>query len=214
MKLFIDYRLNDNSKNKLTELLGEPIEFTDYMDNVQLEEMSKYDYSIGIGHDEPNITLLIFYTAKDSDMVPKIAKIIAKHLPNGMRKVEHHDLSKTDIICFELNSWTRYGDYPNAEPFISWMGYGIDFAFKNEKFAKKNKVCVVCHRVEMSMNFCVTAKKSWVEKNCPELLTKYMQFLRWPGQYSKNGWPVYGVFDTEFLPYCDENIGVYELDIY
>lgn len=57
----------------------------------------------------------------------------------------------------------------------------------------------------MSINFCVTAKKSWVEKNCPNLLTTYKKFLRIP---EEDELP-YGDFGCPFLEYNEENIGIH-----
>ena len=56
----------------------------------------------------------------------------------------------------------------------------------------------------MSVNFCVTATKKWVDDNCPELLSEYSKFLRVPDDEGD----VCGRFGTIFLDYCDENIGV------
>ena len=43
-----------------------------------------------------------------------------------------------------------------------------------------------------------------VEKNCPELLTKYTQFLRNPDEYGD----VEGKFGCPFLEYNESNFGV------
>lgn len=111
-----------------------------------------------------------------------------------------------DIIYFELNNWMRGEDYPNDEPFITWVGNDYDLKFQNEEFVKENKLCVVRSIIDMSVNFCITAKKEWVEKNCPKLLTDYTDFLREPDE---DGY-VYGRFGDEFLEYSEENIGITE----
>lgn len=113
-----------------------------------------------------------------------------------------------EIIYFELNNWFAGRDYPNNERFIKWMHDDLHISFRNEEWVKENKLCVVYHLVDMSQNFCITATKKWVEENCPELLTEYPQFLRHP---EKDG-EVYGQFDTHFLEYNEENIGIYEIE--
>lgn len=113
-----------------------------------------------------------------------------------------------DIICFELNNWLAGRDYPDNERFRKWMGNDLHLFFKNEDWVKENKLCVVETLIDMSVNFCVTATKKWVEENCPELLTEYTNFLRTPDDKGE----VYGSFNTHFLEYCDENIGITEED--
>jgi len=76
----------------------------------------------------------------------------------------------------------------------------------------------------MSQNYCVTAPREWVEKNCPKLLTddeyeydlissdkgretykkKYSEFVYQPDE---EGNPPEDKFGWPFLEYCDENIG-------
>ena len=109
-----------------------------------------------------------------------------------------------EIVYFELNNWFSGVDYPAAEPFISWMRDDLNIKFRNEEWVKENKLCVVESLVDMSSNYCITATKDWVEKNCPELLTKYTEFLREPDE---DGY-VYGRFGHEFLEYKEENIGI------
>lgn len=132
-----------------------------------------------------------------------------------------------EIIYFELNNWFPVEDYPNAEPFITWCS---DYYLDNEQFVKENELCVVRSVIDMSANWCVTAKRSWVEKVCPKLLSnettstefvkgtfggketkytrtgKYRDFLRFPDKYGM----VYGKFGDEFLPWSKENIGITE----
>ena len=109
-----------------------------------------------------------------------------------------------DIIYFELNNWFSGCDYPNAEPFLSWMRDDLNQKFRDEEWIKENKLVVVESLVDMSMNFCVTATKEWVENNCPELLYTYENFVRKP----EDGEDVpYGRFECPFLEYNEENIG-------
>lgn len=37
-----------------------------------------------------------------------------------------------DIVYFELNNWFRGRDYPNDEPFVSWMSNDLQLKFNNE----------------------------------------------------------------------------------
>lgn len=107
-------------------------------------------------------------------------------------------------VYFELNNWFPGKHYPAAEPFISWMSNDLNIRFNDEKWVKENKLCVVRATVDMSSNYCITATLEWVEKNCPELLTKYRKFLRYPDKYGD----VCGQFGHYFLDYEDENIGI------
>lgn len=135
-------------------------------------------------------------------------------------------MNNPEIIYFEINNWFAGRDYPNREPFLSWItGYGGKF--NDEKWCKENKLCVVAGNLDMSSNWCITATKDWVLKNCPYILSdeidqitfqvgnsngwedkieKYAlnSFLRFP---NKDG-IVYGKFDWEFLPWDEENFGV------
>lgn len=113
----------------------------------------------------------------------------------------------SEIIYFELNNWFAERDYPNEEPFLTWMDddnvYDDSF-MTSEDWAKENGICVIAHPVDMSINLCITATKEWIEKNCPNLLTKYAQFLRYPDECGD----VYGRFGAKFLKYHEDNFGV------
>lgn len=110
-----------------------------------------------------------------------------------------------EIIYFELNNWFKGVDYPNAEPFLSWMSNDLRLRFYDEDWIEKNRLCVRSDKIDMSTNFCITAPKEWINKNCPELLAKYKNFLRFP---NKNG-AVYSRFGPKFLEYTKENIGLF-----
>ena len=114
-----------------------------------------------------------------------------------------------EIVYFELNNWSAGRDYPNNEPFISWMCDDLNIKFNNEEWVKENKLCVVFDIVDMSFNFCITATKEWVEENCPDLLTKYTEFLRTPDKYGD----IEGRFGHEFLEYNEDNFGIHEVDL-
>lgn len=113
-----------------------------------------------------------------------------------------------EIVYFELNNWMPNKDYPDVEPFKTWMDYR-HFNFDKEDWIKENKLVVVRTVVDMSANWCITATKDWVLKNCPELLTKYTQFLRYP---EEDEYPPYGRFGCPFFEYREENIGFYFLE--
>ena len=83
-----------------------------------------------------------------------------------------------EVVYFEVDNWFAGRNYPDAEPWLSWMNPDHKIVFRSDEFAKENKLYVVASFVDMSQNFCITATKKWVEENCPELLTKYERFLR------------------------------------
>lgn len=114
-----------------------------------------------------------------------------------------------EVIYFELNNWFSGRDYPDAEPFLSWMRDDLNIKFRDRYWVKENKLVVVESIVDMSSNYCVTATKEWVEKNCPELLTKYTQFIRKPEEDDELP---EGRFGCPFLEYEENNIGIYSAD--
>lgn len=109
-----------------------------------------------------------------------------------------------EVVYFELNNWFAGRDYPNEEPFLSWMRDDLNIKFDNDEWVKENKLCVVFDFVDMSQNFCITATKKWVENNCPKLLTTHTEYLRCPDEYGD----VYGRFGHKFLEYNEDNFGV------
>lgn len=109
-----------------------------------------------------------------------------------------------DVIYFELNNWFSGRDYPDAEPFSSWMGDDLNLKFRDKEWIKENKLVVVESLVDMSSNFCITATKKWVEENCPELLSTYEKFIR---KSDEDEEVPYGRFSCPFLKYEEENIG-------
>jgi hypothetical protein len=113
-----------------------------------------------------------------------------------------------DIVYFELNNWWAGTDYPDAEPFTTWMSNDLNLMFHNEEWVKQNKLCVAVDIIDMSVNFCITATKEWVLENCPKLLTDYKDFLRFPDEEGI----VEGRFGHEFLEYSEENVGVVDRD--
>lgn len=113
---------------------------------------------------------------------------------------------ENEIIYFEMNNWIRGASYPADEPFSTWMDNLKKIVFNNETWVKENKLCVVRSIIDMSLNFCITSTKEWVEENCPKLLTEYQQFLR----TEEDDGITYGYFGDEFLTYSEENIGIHD----
>ena len=111
-----------------------------------------------------------------------------------------------EIVYFELNNWFCGRDYPEDEPFIRWLENDCNQQFMDKDWVKENKLCVYWQILDMSINYLITAKKSWVLENCPRLLTKHKEFLRYP----KNDKLPKGRTGECFLPYKEENIGIFE----
>jgi len=142
--------------------------------------------------------------------------------------------SREDVICFEINNWFSGRDYPAEEPFLTWIR---EESFQNDQWCRENQLCVKYGLVDMSMSYCVAAPRSWVEENCPNLLSDkeykyplvYSEYKRcglfrrkkriniireYPRKYSdflclpdENG-NVYSRIDEWLFPeYCEENYG-------
>jgi hypothetical protein len=142
-----------------------------------------------------------------------------------------------DVVYFSVNNWFCGRDYPKDDQFIKWLGNDLKQTFRDEEWVKENKLCVRYGYIDMSQNYCITAPREWVEKNCPKLLTdeeyeytlissvngpetykkKYSEFVYQPDE---DGNPPEDGFCWPFLEYCDENIGCeyyeepYESDFY
>lgn len=118
----------------------------------------------------------------------------------------------SEIIYFELNNWMPGEDFPNAEPFITWCANDFNLKFNSDEWCKENRLVVTHGTIDMSTNWCICATKEWVEENCPELLTKYTEFLR-PDMHSHFGQPFLEYEECLFgCHWCDENLktGVWE----
>jgi len=107
-----------------------------------------------------------------------------------------------DIIYFELNNWFAERDYPDKEPYLTWMK-DSHLMLRDIDFVSQNKLCVLACWLDMSTNFCVTAPTTWVEQHCPTLLAEDSKFLRQPDDTGV----VRGKFSHIFLPYTPEYIG-------
>ena len=70
-----------------------------------------------------------------------------------------------EIIYFEVNDWSPGRDCPDCEPFDTWLDVD-NLNFRNEQWLIENKIIAVETIIDMSLNYCVTAPKEWVEKNC------------------------------------------------
>ena len=139
-----------------------------------------------------------------------------------------------NIIYFELDNWFAGRDYPNAEPFLTWMRDDLNLKFADDNWCKENKLCVIGGVIDMSVCFCIAALRSWVEENCPKLLTneecgdtykihyfnkelnKPVEEERYePCSYSKficepdeNGEIIGRISGWTFPEYCEENFGI------
>lgn len=93
--------------------------------------------------------------------------------------------NKEDIIYFKINNWFAGRDYPDEEPFRTWIK---DENFQDDKWCRDNKLCVKYGLVDMSVSYCVAAPRSWVEDNCPNLLSdgEYKYALAY-GKYKRCG---------------------------
>lgn len=128
-------------------------------------------------------------------------------------------MEKDKVIYFELNNWMSGDDYPDAEPFISWMDdtydkdAGSSWIRDPEDFAnwcRDNELCVVYSLIDMSCNYCVSAKERWIKENCPELLTKYTEFIR---ELKDGQVTPYGRFGGHFKLYDKNNFGLWIEDV-
>lgn len=107
-----------------------------------------------------------------------------------------------EIVYFELNNWFPGRDYPDEKPFWDWINnHNHRDVFEDDDWCRRNQICVVQSVVDMSFNYCITATKSWVETNCPRILTEHKKFLRFPDEDGN----VYGQFGCPFNEWCEEN---------
>lgn len=136
-----------------------------------------------------------------------------------------------EIIYFSVNNWFCGEHYPPTENFKKWLGDDCNLAFTNDEWCRNNKLCVNCGIIDMSINFTVSAPKSWVEKNCPELLpdkshdynivhiengkevvdskrNTYSDFVYTPEKDK----PFIDKFGQPFLEYKEDNLGFHYYD--
>lgn len=117
-------------------------------------------------------------------------------------------MTETDeIVYFEVNNWFCGRDYPNSKFFIECLKDDLKQRFQNDKWCKEQEICVVFCIVDMSYNYNVTAKKSWVFENCPELFDdENKRFICVPEEDCEL--PDCNL-DGYFLEYCPDNFGVH-----
>lgn len=170
-------------------------------------------------------TLIIYKKSKSTFENDAIVEVLTNR--NAFTRYYKEKYMDSDIVYFELNNWMPGRNYPNEEPFITWCGDDLNLYFDDEDWVKENKLCVVTELIDMSINWCITAPKEWVEKNCPKLLSDestsvtfitkgekgtiekvtiypYSDFLRFPDEDGD----VYGDWGTKFKEYSEENIGI------
>ncbi len=134
--------------------------------------------------------------------------------------------NKEEIIYFSVNNWFAGRDFPATENFYKWLGDYINESFRDDDWCRKNGLCVYYGPVDMSTNYTIAAPRSWVEQNCPELLTddeytyyvrilrkngeetqeykkKYSDFVDHPNKYGD----VSGRFGWPYPEYKEENLG-------
>lgn len=80
-------------------------------------------------------------------------------------------MNSKEVVYFSVNNWFSGRDYPPTENFKKWLGNDLNQTFRNDEWAKENKLCIYYGCIDMSFNYTVAAPREWIEKNCPELLT-------------------------------------------
>ena len=136
-------------------------------------------------------------------------------------------MDNNDIVKFTLNNWMVGKDYPPGEPFETWMSF---YTLTHNNWCREQKICVYYGNIDMSTNYCVTATREWVEKNCPQLLSdgtytyketiykgslkettekigKFSDFVVYEDDDEEE---VNNKFDWPFLEYKEENFGSFE----
>ena len=137
---------------------------------------------------------------------------------------KYEEEKKKNVVYFELNNWFGGRDYPDVEPFSTWISTR---KFSDPDWCKENKLAVKFGNIDMSEHYCISASREWVEKNCPDLLSdktfeytiithsangsetnthtnSFANFLRYPNEDGD----VYGKYGWKFNPYTKENFGV------
>ena len=124
---------------------------------------------------------------------------------------------RDDIIYFEVNNWFPGRDYPDCEPFLTWMR-DLGSPLQNDDWCKEQKICVVYEFIDMSQNFKVTATRDWVERNCPCLFSdenkKFICNID-PDDYDDDDNEYYEQCrygNGPFLKYLESNLGVHDYD--
>lgn len=118
-----------------------------------------------------------------------------------------------ELVYFEVNNWIPGRYYPDNFTFDKWVGNEDTDddeddslwrrnTFFDDEFLKKNELVISFGFIDQSFDFCVVAKKSWVEQNCPSLLNEDSKFLAMmrDGKLESN-------FGIPYLEYTAENFG-------
>lgn len=125
-------------------------------------------------------------------------------------------MNNNNIIYFELNNWNKGWDYPDCEPFISWLQDDGNQKFQDDEWCKSNELCVAFEFVDMSQNYKITATRNWVKENCPALLDKNnAEFVcnLDTTEYSAGALEYYKYFrcgSAPFLKWCETNFGYHQ----
>lgn len=127
-----------------------------------------------------------------------------------------------EIVYIDVNNWTCGEDYPNKEPFLTWMTPNYDnprniiYKFEDDNWCKENKLVVVCTLLDMSLNFNIIATREWIERNCPYIIGSRFDYTDklergslWDEPVNKLEKDLYLGFWGHFLPYREENYGVW-----
>lgn len=115
-------------------------------------------------------------------------------------------MNSEEVIHFSVNNWFSGRDYPPTDNFKKWLRNDLNQTFRNDEWAKENKLCIYYGCIDMSFNYTVAAPRSWVERNCPELLGDD-EFTYRTCIYSKDGDKVieHKKKYSDFVDKLDEN---------
>ena len=135
---------------------------------------------------------------------------------------------KDDVIYISINNWFCGENYPPIKKFKKWLRDDLNQKLEDDKWAKRNKLCINHGVLDMSVKYTISAPRKWVEKNCPELLTddeytydivyygrdgqtrktftkKYSDFVYKP--YEGDETPDEDRYGMPFRKYCKKNFG-------
>lgn len=128
----------------------------------------------------------------------------------------------SEIIYIDVDNWTCGEDYPDKEPFLTWMTPDYDnpediiYKFEDDKWCKENKLVVVCTLLDMSLNFNIIAPKEWIEKTCPYIIDSQWDYTKskkrgsiWHDPVNETEASLYRGMEGHFLPYRKENYGIW-----
>ena len=115
----------------------------------------------------------------------------------------------SELIKFWVNDWAPENDFPDEEPFSTWMQEEVfcDAVLDGtaDKYCKANKICAVYDLIDQSVEFSVVAPREWVETVCPCIIgtkfekkaeAKIGRFVKFPEYKESN----YGCFFCKEVP--------------